>query len=61
MRLKTIVLLVCIAFLWACQNQKSNKVLVPKQANNYLEIYQAKGDYFFGPDTKRLKEGQWYE
>jgi hypothetical protein len=40
---------------------QSNKVLVPKQANEYVKIYQPKGDYFFGPNTKELKEGEWYD
>ncbi|WP_083634273.1 family 43 glycosylhydrolase [Saccharicrinis aurantiacus] len=40
---------------------QTNRILVPKQANNYIKIYQPKGDYFFGPDTKELKEGEWYE
>lgn len=37
------------------------KVLVPKQENKYVKIYQPDGDYFFGPDTKELKEGSWYK
>ena len=40
---------------------QSNKILVPKQQHNYVKIYQPVGDYFFGPDTKLLKEGKWYD
>ncbi len=45
------------------QNKLSaqEQVLIPKQANEYVRIYKADGDYFFGPDTPELKEGKWYE
>ena len=33
---------------------------VPRQANEYVWVYKPSGDYFFGPDTKHLKEGEWY-
>ena len=34
---------------------------MPKQANEYVWIYTPAGDTFSGPDTKHLKEGQWYD
>lgn len=47
------------------QNQEPanerNKVLVPEQANEFVHIYKPAGDNFFGPDTKNLKEGEWYD
>ncbi|MCP4612203.1 MAG: family 43 glycosylhydrolase [Planctomycetes bacterium] len=45
-------------------NSKSKsveKILIPRQANKYVWIYKPAGDYFFGPDTKHLKEGKWYD
>lgn len=44
-----------------CQSKERNKVFVPKQSNNYVRVYKPGGDHFFGPDTKYLKEGQWYD
>ncbi|WP_158969826.1 family 43 glycosylhydrolase [Paraglaciecola sp. L3A3] len=69
MKCKTLLVLCLSLFLVACihssQNNKrveaSAKVLIPKQANNFVWIYQPKGDRFFGPDTQRLKQGQWYQ
>jgi len=43
------------------KSKSTEKILIPKQANEYVWIYKPSGDYFFGPDTKHLKEGQWYD
>lgn len=59
--LKTISLALVGAATLLLSSCESNKVLVPRQAHDYVEIYQPKGDTFFGPDTKRLKEGEWYD
>lgn len=53
-------LAVSIAF-FSCKDKTEEKLLIPKQANEYVEIYKPAGDYFFGPDTKELKEGEWYD
>lgn len=37
------------------------KILIPVQENEFTCIYKPAGDYFFGPDTKELKEGEWYD
>lgn len=51
-----------LPFLWIqCENEATQQVLVPTQSNEYVWIYQPTGDYFFGPDTERLKEGEWYD
>lgn len=34
---------------------------VPKQDNHFILIYKPAGDSFYGPDTKHLKTGQWYQ
>lgn len=44
-----------------CKYTKQVKVHIPTQANDYVWVYKPSGDYFFGPDTKHLKEGEWYE
>ena len=36
-------------------------VMVPHQEKKFVNIYKPDGDKFFGPDTKYLKEGQWYD
>lgn len=38
-----------------------HKILIPIQSNNFVEVYKPSGDVFFGPYTKELKEGQWYD
>lgn len=52
-------------FFFQCKNNTKEKnediVYVPKQANEFVNIYKPTGDHFFGPDTKYLKEGQWYD
>lgn len=50
----------CCFVFFQCENNEENKTLIPKQTNNYKWIYKPEGDYFFGPDTKQLKEGKWY-
>ncbi|MDU0353403.1 family 43 glycosylhydrolase [Paraglaciecola aquimarina] len=45
----------------SCTLSSSKSVLVPVQQNNFILVYQPKGDVFFGPDTKTLKEGEWYD
>jgi len=44
-----------------CEKTISKKVLIPVQSNKFIEVYQPDGDVFFGPDTKELKEGEFYE
>ena len=46
---------------YKCDSKKEKKILVPKQENKFVEVYKPAGDYFFGPNTKELKEGQWYD
>ncbi len=56
-------LLLPISFLivlFQC-NTPENKVEIPRQANEFVWIYKPAGDYFFGPDTENLVEGEWYE
>ncbi len=36
-------------------------MLVPQQANQYVNVYKPDGDTFFGSDTKVLREGEWYD
>lgn len=60
MRIKILLLLQLVLSTQLAIGQ-ANRVLVPEQANNYVKIYHPAGDYFFGPDTKLLKEGEWYE
>lgn len=33
----------------------------PEQKNKFVTVYHPKGDYFFGPDSKYLTEGKWYD
>lgn len=56
------LLILGVLFLFIqCENKATNKVLVPKQANEFVHVYKPAGDYFFGPDTKHLQEGVWYD
>ncbi len=61
MNAKTILFLGLSTLLFHCKNKGHKKVYIPKQANEYVRIYKPSGDYFFGPDTKYLKEGEWYD
>ncbi|MGJ8680531.1 family 43 glycosylhydrolase [Paraglaciecola sp.] len=69
MKIKILVSLCLSMFLLGCNNasqekeqtDKPQKVLIPKQANEFVWIYKPKGDTFFGPDTQRLKKGEWYD
>ncbi|WP_157961122.1 family 43 glycosylhydrolase [Lutibacter citreus] len=61
MKAKILLLFVLSVLLVQCKHKTAIKVLIPKQENKFVEVYQPKGDNFFGPDTKFLKEGQWYE
>ncbi len=47
--------------LLQCASNKKEKVYIPKQHNEFVRVYKPKGDYFYGPDTKSLKEGEWYD
>lgn len=58
---KLIIVQICVVLCTTFALAQTTKILVPKQANNFIEIYHPAGDYFFGPDTKLLKEGQWYD
>ena len=44
-----------------CKNKEQDIVYVPSQSNEFVWVYKPAGDYFFGPDTEYLKEGQWYD
>ena len=46
-------------FFAQCKNKGQDKVYIPKQANEFEWVYKPAGDYFFGPDTEYLKEGEW--
>lgn len=58
---RLIVLSILTMSLWNCGFRASQKVLVPVQENRFTQVYSPSGDYFFGPETKQLKEGQWYK
>lgn len=60
MKTGTILFLGLSILFHQCQGAGQEKVYVPKQANAYVWIYKPAGDIFFGPDTKHLKGGQWY-
>jgi len=60
MKTKAILFLGLSTLLFQCENRGHDKVYIPKQANEYVWIYKPSGDYFFGPDTEHLKEGEWY-
>ena len=61
MDLKIFLFLGLSTLLYQCKSETSEKVLIPKQANEWVWIYKPAGDYFFGPDTEHLKEGEWYD
>ena len=44
-----------------CEDKEYDTLLIPTQADEFVWIYKPAGDYFFGPDTRFLKEGQWYD
>jgi beta-fructofuranosidase len=52
-----------LIFLYSCiyGNIYAQERFVPVQNNTFVNVYQPKGDYFFGPDSKYLKEGKWYD
>nr|WP_320119469.1 family 43 glycosylhydrolase [uncultured Marinifilum sp.] len=55
-------LIVAVSFLMLkCKATKENKLLVPKQENQFVWVYKPAGDYFCGPHTEYLKEGAWYD
>lgn len=47
--------------LFQCKPEHAEKVLIPEQANKFVWIYKPSGDHFFGPNTKNLREGMWYD
>ena len=62
MRSLRLCLFLVVSFtFFQCEKVDEEKVLIPKQSNNFIWIYKPDGDYFFGPDTKHLKEGKWYD
>ncbi|MFC2111682.1 family 43 glycosylhydrolase [Bacteroidota bacterium] len=61
MKIKIILFLGVSILLYQCKSDTSGKVLIPKQANEFVWVYNPSGDYFFGPDTENLKEGEWYD
>ncbi len=52
--------IICIA-LATMFCARAQQVYIPVQDNDFVTIYHPKGDYFFGPDSKFLKEGKWYD
>jgi arabinan endo-1,5-alpha-L-arabinosidase len=61
MKTKSFLFLGVSILLFQCSNQDTKKLLIPKQANEFVWVYKPAGDYFFGPDTEYLTEGQWYD
>ncbi|GAF05524.1 family 43 glycosylhydrolase [Saccharicrinis fermentans] len=59
--MKNILYIVILLLFIQCKSDSKDKLLVPKQENKFVWIYKPAGDYFFGPDTEFLKEGQWYD
>ncbi len=43
----------------ACQSEQTP--LIPPQDNKFVCVYKPAGDHFFGPTTKYLEEGKWYD
>ena len=43
------------------EDDEQSKVLIPQQENKFTWVYKPAGDKFYGPDTKSLKEGEWYD
>lgn len=56
-----LVFTILLAFSVQCKTEKNNKLLVPKQANEFIHIYKPDGDLFFGPTTENLNENEYYE
>ena len=52
------LLILCLGI---SSNINAQERYVPVQKNKFINVYQPKGDYFFGPDSKYLKEGKWYD
>lgn len=61
MKAKALFFLGLSTILIQCKTKGTEKVYIPKQANEFVWVYQPAGDHFFGPDTKRLKQGEWYD
>lgn len=61
MKTKIIFYLGLATLLYQCAFKNSNEVLIPKQSNEFVRVYKPTGDYFFGPNTEYLKEGEWYD
>lgn len=61
MKMKILFGLTLACLLSATTANAQDKVLMPKQANKFVWVYQPDGDHFFGPDSENLKEGKWYE
>ena len=50
-----------LAALFSLQCCTTEKPLVPRQAEHFVNIYKPAGDKFFGPTTEYLEEGKWYD
>lgn len=61
MKFKLLLLLGIFILMFQCNNPERDKIYIPGQANEFVWVYKPGGDYFFGPDTENLKEGEWYE
>jgi len=61
MKTGTMLLMGLSTLFCQCKSHGYEKVHIPRQANEFVWIYKPAGDSFFGPDTKHLKEGQWYD
>lgn len=61
MRIQIILYIGLLTWLIQCTNGTPEKVFIPKQVNEFVWVYKPTGDYYSGPDTENLKEGQWYD
>lgn len=59
--MKTKLFLPLLAAILMVQCTPSKSVLVPRQADEFVNVYKPAGDKFFGPTTEFLEEGKWYD
>lgn len=61
MKTRFLLLIGLSALLCQCKTKKVDKILAPRQANEFEWVYKPAGDKYFGPDTEFLTEGDWHE
>ena len=61
MKTKAIFYLALSTLFYQSTSNKPGNLFIPTQSNEFVWVYKPKGDYFYGPDTKNLKEGEWYD